>query len=203
MSPTPVPYIDACLAKVRRFFAPFRVTIHPTIVPPIHPQTRIGHVHLKVADLDRALGFYRDVLGFTVTQRIGNSAAFLAAGGYHHHIGSEHMGEPARRSSFAGYDGSLSPGHPVPQPRGARRCLAARAACRYLTRRRRRPRCKPRALSSRPGRQWRGVVLGPPRGKWPRTTNGELAMVTRPLDLHALLAEVEIPAPSLGPEDLA
>jgi catechol 2,3-dioxygenase len=51
-------------------------------MPPIHPQTRIGHVHLKVADLDRALAFYRDVLGFTVTQRIGTSAAFLAAGGY-------------------------------------------------------------------------------------------------------------------------
>ena len=54
---------------------------------PIHSQTRIGHVHLKVADLDRALDFYHGVLGFTVTQRMGNSAAFLAAGGYHHHIG--------------------------------------------------------------------------------------------------------------------
>lgn len=51
------------------------------------PGTRIGHVHLKVADLDRALSFYRDLLGFRVTQRYGNSAVFLAAGGYHHHIG--------------------------------------------------------------------------------------------------------------------
>ena len=49
--------------------------------------TRIGHVHLKVADLDRAVAFYRDVLGFEVTQRYGPSAAFLSAGGYHHHIG--------------------------------------------------------------------------------------------------------------------
>ena len=55
--------------------------------PPIHPAVRIGHVHLKVADLERALGFYRDVLGFEVTQRIGRQAAFLSAGGYHHHIG--------------------------------------------------------------------------------------------------------------------
>lgn len=53
---------------------------------PIHPQTRIGHVHLKVADLDRALAFYRDVLGFEVTQRYGPDAVFLSAGGYHHHI---------------------------------------------------------------------------------------------------------------------
>src|SRR5438128_11721725 len=53
----------------------------------IHPQTRIGHVHLTVADLDRALGFYRDVLGFEVTTRYGTDAVFLSAGGYHHHIG--------------------------------------------------------------------------------------------------------------------
>ena len=53
----------------------------------IHPGVRIGHVHLKVADLERAIGFYRDVLGFEVTQRYGQQAAFLSAGGYHHHIG--------------------------------------------------------------------------------------------------------------------
>src|SRR5437868_13482758 len=53
----------------------------------IHPEVRIGHVHLKVADLDRALKFYRDVLGFELTQRYGRQAAFLSAGGYHHHIG--------------------------------------------------------------------------------------------------------------------
>src|SRR3954465_15289626 len=54
---------------------------------PIDPDVRIGHVHLKVANLERALGFYRDVLGFEVTQRMGDQAAFLSAGGYHHHIG--------------------------------------------------------------------------------------------------------------------
>src|SRR5690349_15837657 len=53
----------------------------------IHPGVRIGHVHLKVADLDRALGFYRDVLGFEVMQMYGREAAFVSAGGYHHHIG--------------------------------------------------------------------------------------------------------------------
>src|SRR5436190_23706891 len=54
---------------------------------PVHPEVRIGHVHLKVADLERALRFYRDVLGFELTQRFGQQAAFLSAGGYHHHIG--------------------------------------------------------------------------------------------------------------------
>src|SRR5437867_9412290 len=53
----------------------------------IHPQTRIGHVHLTVSDLERALAFYRDVLGFEVTSRYGRDAVFLSAGGYHHHIG--------------------------------------------------------------------------------------------------------------------
>lgn len=54
---------------------------------PVDPQARIGHVHLKVADLDRAIAFYSGVLGFSVTQRYGAGAAFLAAGNYHHHIG--------------------------------------------------------------------------------------------------------------------
>ena len=53
----------------------------------IHPDVRIGHVHLKVADLERAFVFYRDVFGFELTQRYGDEAAFLSAGGYHHHIG--------------------------------------------------------------------------------------------------------------------
>lgn len=56
-------------------------------MPTLPPETRIGHVHLKVADLDRAIAFYSGVLGFEVTQRYGDQAAFLAAGGYHHHIG--------------------------------------------------------------------------------------------------------------------
>ena len=54
---------------------------------PVHPDTKIGHVHLKVSDLDRSIAFYSGVLGFEVTQRYGNQAAFLSAGGYHHHIG--------------------------------------------------------------------------------------------------------------------
>src|SRR5918997_184630 len=55
--------------------------------PSIHPQTSIGHVHLKVADLPRSIAFYRDALGFDLMEQMGNSAAFLSAGGYHHHIG--------------------------------------------------------------------------------------------------------------------
>lgn len=53
----------------------------------VHPEVTIGHVHLTVADLERSLNFYRDLLGFTVTTWYGDSAVFLSAGGYHHHIG--------------------------------------------------------------------------------------------------------------------
>jgi catechol 2,3-dioxygenase len=66
-----------------------------------HPGTRIGHVHLKVADLDRAIAFYRDVMGFDLVQRYGTQAAFLSAGGYHHHIGLntwQSRGGPAARA---------------------------------------------------------------------------------------------------------
>jgi catechol 2,3-dioxygenase len=68
------------------------------LAAPIHPETRIGHVHLKVADIDRALAFYSGVLGFELTQRYGPGAAFVSAGGYHHHIGLntwESKGGPA------------------------------------------------------------------------------------------------------------
>src|SRR5690242_21396946 len=64
-----------------------RMTPEKKPAQPIDPQVRMGHVHLKVSDLERAIGFYRDVLGFELTQRYGDQAAFLSAGGYHHHIG--------------------------------------------------------------------------------------------------------------------
>src|SRR5437867_3464370 len=75
----------------------------------IHPQTRIGHVHLTVADLDRALAFYRDVLGFEITLKYGADAVFLSAGGYHHHIGLNTWagrGAPAPPPGTTGCTGS-------------------------------------------------------------------------------------------------
>ena len=74
--------------------------------PPIPPETLVGHVHLKVADLERAIHFYSDVLGFEVTQRYGAGAVFLSAGGYHHHIGlntwESQGGSPPPPGSIAG-----------------------------------------------------------------------------------------------------
>src|SRR2546426_503561 len=80
----------------------------------IDPRTRIGHVHLTVSDLDRALTFYRDVLGFEVTTRYGQEAVFLSAGGYHHHIGlNTWAGKAESRRSLRPPPSS----HPPPGPR--------------------------------------------------------------------------------------
>ena len=75
----------------------------------VDPQARIGHVHLKVADLDRAIAFYSGVLGFSVTQRYGAGAAFLAAGNYHHHIGLNTWESAGGTPHPKGTQGSITP----------------------------------------------------------------------------------------------
>jgi len=90
----------------------------------VDSRVRIGHVHLKVADLERALKFYRDVLGFELTQRFGSQAAFLSAGGYHHHIGlNTWEARVVRRRP--GYHGVVSRGDFVSDPCAAGRCVAS------------------------------------------------------------------------------
>ena len=85
-----------------RYTAPMKTD---SAARPIHPRVGIGHVHLKVADLDRALAFYRDILGFELTQRYGSQAAFLSAGGYHHHIGLNTWESPGGRPPAPGTTG--------------------------------------------------------------------------------------------------
>ena len=158
----------------------------------IHPETRIGHIHLKVADLDRALHFYRDILGFPETQRFGNSAAFLAAGGsqnYHHHIGlntwhSKNAGPAPTNSAGLYHVAILYPSrreladalrrlvkHHVPLD-GASDHGVSEAI--YLR---------------DPDNNGVELYVDRPQSEWPRTPTGELAMVSEPLDLSALLAE--------------
>ena len=148
---------------------------------------RIGHVHLKVADLDRALGFYCGVLGFEVTQRMGRSAAFLSAGGYHHHIGlntweSEGGAPPAAGSTGLYHLAIVYPTRA--ELGGALRGLIAAgvelegAADHGVS----------EALYLRDP-DGNGVELywDRPSAEWPRTATGELAMGTRALDLAGLL----------------
>ena len=91
---------------------------------PIDPQVRMGHVHLKVADLERAIGFYRDILGFELMQRMGDQAAFLSAGGYHHHIALNTWESLDGPTASVRDNGPLSSRHSLSQS-----CRAGRCAC--------------------------------------------------------------------------
>jgi len=154
---------------------------------PLQPGTRIGHVHLKVADIERALGFYRDVLGFQVTQRYGRQAAFLAAGAYHHHIGV---------NTWESQGGS-------PPPPGTTGLY--HFAILYPTREALADAYRRLQAANWPldGASDHGVSLAlylrdpdgngvelywdRPQAEWPRSADGAINMYTRPLDLRELL----------------
>ena len=155
---------------------------------PIHAAVRIGHVHLKVADLERALGFYRDVLGFELTQRLGTQAAFLSAGGYHYHIGLNTWESAGGRAPAAGTTGLYHVAilYPTRAELGdaLRRLVAAGIALDGAA-----DHGVSEALYLRDP-DGNGVELywDRPMEEWPRTPDGGLAMFTKALDLDALLA---------------
>jgi catechol 2,3-dioxygenase len=159
---------------------------------PIDPRVDIGHVHRKVSDIDRALGFYRDVLGFDVTQRLGDEAAFVSAGGYHHHIGlntweSKGAPPPPRRATGLYHVAIRYPD---------RRALAA-ALKRLVDAR------VPLTGASDHGVSVALYLRDPddngielyydrPREEWPRTADGRgVAMISAPVDVQALLDEAD------------
>ena len=153
----------------------------------------IGHVHLKVADLDRALGFWRDVLGFEEQARMGDQAAFISAGGYHHHIGLNTWESAGRLAACRRDDRPLPRRRPLPGPQDARGSGATRSR-----RRRSRSRAPPTTVSSEAiylrDPDGNGVELyrDRPRDEWPRAVGRrEPRDVHAPLDLRALLAEAE------------
>jgi len=166
---------------------------------PIDPRVDIGHVHLKVADLDRALAFYSGILGFQVTARMGPSAAFLSAGGYHHHIGL---------NTWESRNGS-------PPPPGTTGLY--HVAIRYPDRRALADALRRLVDAGVPldGASDHGVsealyVHDPdgnglelywdrPRDRWPHGADGSLQMITGRLDVDALLAEARRPPPPDAP----
>jgi catechol 2,3-dioxygenase len=155
----------------------------------IDPRTCIGHVHLKVSDLERAIAFYRDVLGFELTQRYGSGGAFLSAGAYHHHIGL---------NTWESADGQ-------PPPPGSTGLFhlailyPTRAALADSLRRLQRAGIPLEGASDHgvsealylrdPDDNGIELYWDRPREQWPRTSTGELSMFTRPLDLESLLAQ--------------
>jgi catechol 2,3-dioxygenase len=159
--------------------------------PPINPGVRIGHVHLKVADIDRALAFYCDVLGFELTQRIGAQAAFISAGGYHHHIGLntwESRGglPPAPGTTGLYHLAILYPTRPELAD-ALRRLIEAGIPLDGAS-----DHGVSEALYLRdPDDNGVELYWDRPQEQWPRTANGELAMFTHRLDLAELLKQAE------------
>lgn len=153
----------------------------------IDPQVQVGHVHLKVADLGRALGFYQGVLGLEVMQRIGDSAAFLSAGGYHHHLGLNTWesagGSPPPPGTTGLYHIALLYPTRAALADALRQLVAAGIPLEGAS-----DHGVSEALYLRDP-DGNGVELywDKPREVWPRTADGGLAMYTRRLDLEGLL----------------
>ena len=154
---------------------------------PVHPATRIGHVHLKVADLDRAIAFYSGVLGFEVTQKYGRQAAFLSAGGYHHHIGlntwESRNGTPPPPGHTGLFHTAFLYADRAQLADALRRLVEAGIPLDGAS-----DHGVSEALYLRDP-DGNGVELywDRPESEWPRDPNGDLKMVTEPLDVQALL----------------
>ena len=167
----------------------------------IDPGVRIGHVHLKVADLERSLAFYCGVLGFELIQRMGDSAAFISAGGYHHHIGLNTWeslgGSPPPPGTTGLYHSAILYPTRASLADALRRVVAARipldgAADHGVS----------EALYLRdPDENGVELYWDRPKDQWPRNAEGQISMYTRRLDLHGLLAEAPADVGS-GPRDL-
>ena len=157
----------------------------------INPQTTIGHVHLKVADLPRAIAFYRDALGFDLMEQMGNSAAFLSAGGYHHHIGLNTWESRGGRPPAPGTTGLYHFAILYPS-----RLELARALKRLVDHGVSIDGASDHGVSEAiylrdPDGNGIEIYRDRPRDECPRDADGSLTMVLDPLDLRALLRDLD------------
>ena len=158
---------------------------------PIDPQVRIGHVHLKVSDLERSLGFYCGVLGFELMQRWGREAAFISAGGYHHHIGLNTWeslgGSPPPPGSTGLFHVAILYPDRAKLGDALRRLLAAKIPLEGAS-----DHGVSEALYLRdPDQNGLELYRDRPKEEWPHNPDGSIAMDTRPLDLDALLRDAK------------
>ena len=158
---------------------------------PIAAGTRIGHVHLKVADLTRSLGFYCAVLGFELMQRYGDQAAFISAGGYHHHIGLNTWESKGGSPPAAGTTGLYHTAILYPTRKlladALQRLIAARIPLEGAS-----DHGVSEAIYLRdPDDNGVELYWDRPKDQWPQKADGALEMFTRPLDLHDVLAELD------------
>ena len=161
----------------------------PDQTSPIAAGTRIGHVHLKVADLDRALGFYRDVLGFQVKQRYGDQAVFIAAGDYHHHIGLNTWESKGGQPPAPGTTGLFHTAILYPT-----RAALADALHRVLSAGIQLDGASDHGVSEAlylrdPDQNGVELYWDRPEAEWPRSGDGGIAMFTKRLDVEELLKQ--------------
>jgi catechol 2,3-dioxygenase len=185
VAPRPFPSLGRSDVPRVPFLEKSLMTTNPTVAPGV----RIGHVHLKVADLERALAFYCGVLGFTLMQRFGRQAAFISAGGYHHHIGLNTWesagGDPPPSGTTGLYHLAILYPTRADLADALRRLHQAGVALDGAA-----DHGVSQALYLRdPDDNGVELYWDRPQAEWPRTAGGELAMYTHPLDLQALLAE--------------
>jgi catechol 2,3-dioxygenase len=159
----------------------------------IDPRVDIGHVHLKVANLDRSLGFWRDVLGFDLQQRMGDQAAFISAGNYHHHLGlntwESKGGSPPPRGSTGLYHVAIRYPDRRSLADALRRVLEAGIPLEGAS-----DHGVSEAIYLRdPDDNGVELYRDRPEEEWPRAPDGTLAMTLQPLDLQGLLAELDEP----------
>ena len=156
---------------------------------PVDPRVDIGHIHLKVADLERAIAFYRDVLGFELMQRYGAQAAFLSAGGYHHHIGLNTWESRGGSAPAAGTTGLYHVAFRYPDRAALGDALKRLVEAGWPL-----DGASDHGVSEAlylrdPDENGVELYRDRPEAEWPRNPDGSLAMSTGPLDLRALLAE--------------
>src|ERR1700704_4248687 len=169
----------------------------------VDARVRIGHVHLKVSDIGRTLGFYCGVLGFEITQQFGDSAVFLSAGGYHHHLAVNTWeslgGSPPPAGTTGLYHTAIVYPTRVKLAEALRRVIDAGIALDGAA-----DHGVSESIYLRdPDENGVELYCDRPKELWPRAADGELAMYTRPLDLRKLLGELKesLPIPP-GPKDL-
>ena len=159
---------------------------------PIDPRVDIGHVHLKVADLDRALEFYCGILGFELQQRIGDDAAFVSAGGYHHHIGLNTWHSKGAQPPPAHSTGLFHVAIRYPDRRSLADALRRLSGAGVPLEGASDHGVSEALYVSDPDGNGIELYCDRPREEWPHSPDGEkIAMITEPLDLRDLLAELD------------
>lgn len=158
---------------------------------PIHPEVKIGHVHLTVADLDRSLSFYRDLLGFEVTTRYGDGAVFLSAGGYHHHIGLNTWAGKGINPAPQGYAGLYHFAILFPTRKELAVILKRLMDAGYGITGSADHGVSEAIYLNDPDGIGVELYVDRPRASWKVKNDGEMEMITKPLDIENLLKELD------------